>query len=318
MLSLKKVSKLGFGTWGLSGDAYGYISIKDSKNLLDYSFKKKINYYDTAPSYGLGRVEKILSKLLQKQRSNLFISTKVGLYKNKKKIALKKKDLFNFRKNFIKKQFLESLKRLRTSYVDILFLHSPNKQNCKNIKELSNYMSELKKRGLIRYSGISPKTPEDGLYFLKKAYFDFIQINFNLTDQRIFDNKLYQLCKEKKTKLIVRTPLNLGFLAKKYAICKIKKNIKADHRSRWDIKQLKLWNKSHEIFKKIINKKKIPMAVFAIQYCMSFKNIFAVIPGMMTKQQVKQNSIVLNLKPMKSKLLKQIRYIYKKNVFFVR
>lgn len=317
MLSLKKVSKLGFGTWGLSGDAYGHISVKESKNLINYSYKKGVNYYDTAPSYGYGKVEKILSEILKKKRPNLFISTKVGLYINKKSTALKKIDLFNFKKKFIEKQFLNSLKRLNTGYVDILFLHSPNKKNCKNIKELSNYMSKLKQRGLIRYSGISPKTPEDGLYFIKQAHFDFIQINFNLIDQRILDNKLYQLCNKKKIKIIVRTPLNLGFLAEKKKILEIKKNISNDNRSRWDINQLNLWNNSYDIFKDLIGKKKISVAIFAIQYCLSFKNIFAVIPGMMKKNQVSENSKVLQLKPLSNKSLKQIRLIYKKKTFFL-
>ena len=178
-------------------------------------------------------------------------------------------------------------------------------------------MSQLKQRGLIRYSGISPKTPEDGLYFLKQAYFDFIQINFNLIDQRIFDNKLYQLCNKKKIKIIARTPLNLGFLAKKKKILHIKKNTSNDHRSRWNTNQLNLWNKSYDIFKDLIGKKKISMAIFAIQYCLSFKNIFAVIPGMMKKNQVRENSRVLQLKPLSNKFLKQIRLIYKKNTFFL-
>ena len=69
MLSLKKVSKLGFGTWGLSGDAYGHISVKESKNLINYSYKKGVNYYDTAPSYGYGKVEKILSEILKKKKT---------------------------------------------------------------------------------------------------------------------------------------------------------------------------------------------------------------------------------------------------------
>ena len=44
---------------------------------------KKINFYDTAPSYGFGKVETILSKLLKNNRSKIFLSTKAGLYKKK-------------------------------------------------------------------------------------------------------------------------------------------------------------------------------------------------------------------------------------------
>ena len=315
MLNINKVSKIGFGTWGLSGDAYGSISKKKSELLINYGFKKKINFFDTAPSYGFGKVETILSKFLKNKKSKIFLSTKAGLYK-KKNTAFAQIDLFNFEPKFIEKQLDESLKRLKTNYVDVLFLHSPTKKNCKNILKLKNMMDKLKKKGKIRFSGISPKTPSDGIYFLKKTKFDFVQINFNLIDHRIFESGIYDMCKKKKIKIIARTPFNLGFLAKKHNLIKIKKNKKNDHRSRWDLKQLDLWNKSSDLFNKLnLNNS---MASLALRYCLSFKSVFAVIPGMMEIKQIDINFKKKNTKKLNNQILFKIKKIYKHNQFILR
>lgn len=315
MLNINKVSKIGFGTWGFSGDSYGFISKKKSEVLLNYGFKKKINFFDTAPSYGFGKVENILSKFIKNKRSKIFLSTKAGLYK-KKDTAFKQIDLFNFEPQFIEKQLDESLKRLKTNYVDVLFLHSPTKKNCKNILKLKIMMDKFKKDGKIRFSGISPKTPNDGIYFLKKAKFDFVQLNFNLIDHRIFKSGIYNMCKKKNIKIIARTPFNLGFLAKKHDLIKIKKNKKYDHRSRWDRKQLDLWNKSSDLFNKLnLNNS---MASFALRYCLSFKSIFAVIPGMMEIKEIDINSKKENTKKLSNQILLKINKIYKHNQFILR
>ncbi len=315
MLKINNVSKIGFGTWGLSGDAYGSISVKKSRYLLEHAFKKKINFYDTAPSYGYGKVEKILSSLIKKRRKNIFLSTKVGLHK-KKNTAFKQIDLFNFKPDFIKKQLDESLTRLKTSYVDILFLHSPTKKNCKNISQLKKLMDQLKKDGKIRYSGISPKSPKDGIYFLLKEKFDFVQLNFNLIDHRIFESGIYDLCKKKKIKIIARTPFNLGFLAKKYNLIKIKNNKKNDHRSQWNIQQLNIWNNSYDLFNNLI--KKNSMASFALRFCLSYKSVFAVIPGMMDIDQVNVNSKKINKRKLGNKILLKIKKIYAQNEFLLK
>ncbi len=315
MLKIKDVSKIGFGTWGLSGDAYGPISTKKSQKLLEHAFKKKVNFYDTAPSYGYGKVEKTLSFLLNKKRKKIFLSTKVGLYK-KKNTAYNQSDLFNFKPNFIKKQLEESLERLQTSYVDVLFLHSPTTKNCKNILQIKKLMDQLKKEGKIRFSGISPKTPKDGIYFLSKAKFDFVQINFNLIDHRIFDTGIYDLCRKKNIKIIARTPFNLGFLAKKHNLSKIKKDKKSDHRSRWNLKQLSIWNNSYDLFRGLA--KKNSMASFALRYCLSFQSVFAVIPGMMSTNQINVNSNKINTKKLENRILSKIKKIYRQNEFLLK
>ena len=84
---IKKISPIGFGTWGFSNDSYGKITKLKANELLLYSYKRGINFLDTAPSYGNGRAEKIIGVFLKNKkikRENVFIASKCGLYKKKK------------------------------------------------------------------------------------------------------------------------------------------------------------------------------------------------------------------------------------------
>ena len=84
---IKKISPIGFGTWGFSNNSYGRISKSKANKLLIHAYKKGINFIDTAPSYGSGRAEKIIGLFLKNKnikRENIFIASKCGLYKKKK------------------------------------------------------------------------------------------------------------------------------------------------------------------------------------------------------------------------------------------
>ena len=59
---------IGFGTWGLSGKDYGFISAKKFKNLILKSVNSGIKFFDTAPLYGNGKVEKILGEAIKENK----------------------------------------------------------------------------------------------------------------------------------------------------------------------------------------------------------------------------------------------------------
>jgi len=58
---------IGLGTWGLSGESYGKLSVKLAKKIILNCIKKKINFIDTATTYGNGRVESIIGNLVKKK-----------------------------------------------------------------------------------------------------------------------------------------------------------------------------------------------------------------------------------------------------------
>lgn len=56
------VSEIGFGTWGIGGNAYGLVDDDESKKALKVALESGINFYDTADLYGNGHSEELLEK----------------------------------------------------------------------------------------------------------------------------------------------------------------------------------------------------------------------------------------------------------------
>ena len=73
------VSEIGFGTWGLGGDAYGPVDDKEASEALRLAFEKGVNFFDTSDLYGAGKSEEILGKTFKKIRDQVIIATKGGM-----------------------------------------------------------------------------------------------------------------------------------------------------------------------------------------------------------------------------------------------
>ena len=85
---------------------------------------------------------------------------------------------------------------MNIKYIDLFFLHSP-RNNGFNYKRTFMKLNDLKKEGKIKFFGVSPSGPDDALFFIKHFKFDYLQINFNLIDQRIIDKRYYLYVKKK-------------------------------------------------------------------------------------------------------------------------
>jgi Predicted oxidoreductases (related to aryl-alcohol dehydrogenases) len=208
-LSRKKVSRLCLGTWSLGKNSknfssYGPIDEK-RENILNYAYKNKINFFDTANVYG--DAEKLLGKVFKKQRKDLFIATKVG--------CISFNEELNFSKKFISKQIKKTLENLETDYLDLVQLYGPPTK-IKEIKECIGFLKKLKKKKIVRNIGISLRNPNDYVYFRKFFKVDFIQCNLNILDQRILDKKIWKYIKRDNVIFMPRTVLNFGFFTENF------------------------------------------------------------------------------------------------------
>ena len=304
-------SVIGFGSWGLGGVAYGPISHKTSKKILDKSYERGLNFYDTSDLYGYGedgRSEKILGSVFEKKREKVILATKFGLLPHSGWFMPEKYSL-----SYLNSALEKSLTRLRTDYIDLIQLHSPSSKTLKNknkMTEIISFLKKKKKEGKIRYFGISLRSPEDAFTVLKNyKSFHSIQTNFNIIDQRIIENNLIEQCKKSKVGIIARTPLVYGYLTGKI---NKKKELKGkDHRKKWNKKQLKIWSTAPQIFDKLIKNKKMTMAQFCLLFCSSFNGITTTIPGMMNLNHVNENLKVGNFKKLNKKDKDEIFQLYK-------
>lgn len=302
-----KVSRIGFGTWGIGGNpenslSYGKTDDKESIRALEYALDNGINFFDTSPLYGFGHSEELLGTAFTSKRDKVVFATKVG-YKN-----------FNGQIDYSKKYIIESvedsLRRLKTSYIDIFQLHDvPVSETFMN-DELITTLNNLKKDGKIRCIGCSIKSPTEEIDF-EKVSLSSIQANFNIIDQRAIDTNLLKNCYENKISFIARTPLGFGFLTGKYN----KTNFdNTDHRNRFSKEQIDLWSKSINLFKK---DKELSNINIAIGFCLSFKEICTTIPGMISVKEVQENLKSLNINYFNNNILNEFYNIYKNNKFII-
>ncbi|CAI8503160.1 unnamed protein product [Pichia kudriavzevii] len=119
--------------------------------LLEKAFSLGINAIDTSPYYGpseelLGNTLRQMAEDGKVERNNYYICTKVG------RLHL---DDFDYTPSWVEKSVTRSLQRFHTSYLDVVFLHDIEFKTADDIIGALQMLMALKKRGLIRYVGIS-------------------------------------------------------------------------------------------------------------------------------------------------------------------
>lgn len=144
-----RVSKLCLGTWGIGGAGWDSYSDESRMDAIKAALECGINFIDTAPAYNAGKAECYVGETLNKlkKRREVVISTKCG---NK---FVDGKYLRCGSKESILKQCDESLKNLKTDYIDIYLVHwlDPDVE----LEETIDAVSTLKKEGKILHAGVS-------------------------------------------------------------------------------------------------------------------------------------------------------------------
>lgn len=306
-----QVSEIGFGTWGIGGvsegaTSYGPTDDKESLATLKRAFDLGITFYDTADVYGNGRSEMLLSRAFHKVREKVIIASKVGF--------LNYSAPQNFSPDHIRTALGKSLERLQTDYLDLYQLHGVRVETLENDDRIVGVLSDLKKEGKIRFYGISVKSPNDGIPAINKFGFSVIQINFNMMDQRAAANGLLNLAHEKDVGIIVRTPLNFGFLSGKVSHLNFHPS---DHRSTWSQEQLRRWADAPHLFSKLNEGKERTLSQLALRFCLAYDSVSTIIPGMMHPSEVDENVKTSDMKPLDESEILEINKIYKNSKFMV-
>ncbi|MEM7077983.1 MAG: aldo/keto reductase [Pseudomonadota bacterium] len=156
------VSLLGLGTVKLGRNIQvkypAEFTLPDDKaaaQLLAVARDLGVNLIDTAPAYGTS--ESRLGKLLTGQRQDWVIATKVGEEFDGTASH------FDFSPQHCVHSVERSLQRLDTDYLDLVLIHSDGEDE-KILHEAGTLdaLQDLKRRGLVRYSGISHKSAHGG------------------------------------------------------------------------------------------------------------------------------------------------------------
>jgi len=307
------VSEIGFGTWGIGGSAngsvaYGPTDDLESLHALQSAYEVGVNFFDTSDFYGFGHSERLIGKALKEVRQKVIIASKVGM--------LDAKGSQDFSPKHIQSALEASLQRLQTDYIDLYQLHSPPLELLEQNPEIVDTLHSLQTQGKVRAVGISVRSPDDGVRAVRDLGFKAIQVNFNLVDQRAFENGLFSLCTQFDAGLIIRTPLCFGFLTGKYS--ENDHYDPYDHRRKWSLQQVEKWAKAYRLFYPVVSQTQGQTdAQIALRYCLSYPAVSTAIPGMLTTQHVTENTAASEQGPLTAGELEKIAEIYQQNKFFV-
>lgn len=132
----------------------------DSPDLIKRALDKGINHLDTAHVYLRGNSERVIGEVLQKSgnRDKIYVATKMRFARDRKKNVFllrgTEREPGATEENLFK-QLETSLQRLRTDYIDILYVHSCYSPQMATYEPLMNALVKVKKQGKARFIGVS-------------------------------------------------------------------------------------------------------------------------------------------------------------------
>ncbi len=177
----KQVNRVGLGTFPFAG-VFNRIT-KDAATLIVKEFIDKGGYYvDSAPLYGFGEVEAWLGEALKGYpRESYNIATKCGYVDVEGKTFQTVRKSARFHEVIAECE--KSLKRLRLSYIDIYWVHSPDPIT--PFEETIHALLTLKKEGKIREIGVSNVTLGKLREYNKSGDVKYVQNRYSLLNRSI-------------------------------------------------------------------------------------------------------------------------------------
>ena len=193
---------MALGTWPLAGREK--TDIPGSIATIHAALDQGINLVDTAPVYGFGLAERILGVALEGKRKHAVIATKVGLEWSGGTVYR------NATRNRIMKEIDDSLRRLRTDYIDIYQVHWADP--LVPVEETAEVMRALYEQGRIRAIGVSNLSVAEIERFRRVAPIHVVQAPYNLFE-RTTEAQLLPYCHDEGIVTFGSSALCRGLLA---------------------------------------------------------------------------------------------------------
>lgn len=295
------LTQLGFGCAPL-GNLYRKIEEADAQATLTAAWDAGIRYFDTAPQYGLGRSEmRVGDALSEFNPGNVILSTKAGriledcapedVTPEAFVDVPQKRIVFDFTYDGIMRSYEDSIARLRTDRIDMLFLHDIDAgkrgqafedNNLRQLFTEGGYraLSELRDADRISAIGAGVNTWQICERLLGEAEFDGFLLagRYTLLEQEPLDTFL-PLCVKRDVGIILGGPYNSGILA-----------TGPIEGARFDYAPA-----SEEILQRVRRLTEIciahntPLIAAALQFPLTHPAVKSVIPGASSPDEVRQN-----------------------------
>jgi aryl-alcohol dehydrogenase-like predicted oxidoreductase len=283
------ISAIGFGAWGIGGDAWGTTDDQTSLATLHKAIDLGVNFIDTADVYGDGHSERLVAQVRKSRSEELIVATKAG-----RRLNPHVAEGYN-RENLT--AFVErSLRNLQTEALDLLQLHCPPSA-VYEMPEVFGILDELVQQGKVRFYGVSVERVDEAMRAISYPHVQSVQIIFNMFRLKPAEAFL-AAARERQVGILARVPLASGLLAGKLtATTPFASN---DHRN---------YNRHGEAFDQGETfsgveyetglqaveelRQLVPegatLAQFALRWILMFPEVTTAIPGAKTPAQAEQN-----------------------------
>ena len=322
---------LGTMTWGEQNTQ------EEAFEQMHYSLGNGVNFWDTAELYAVppkketyGFTEEIIGNWFEKtkKRGQVILASKVA--------GPSRNYLRNGENSFtgpnLESALENSLKRLKTDYIDLYQLHWPER-NVNNFGRLSytheennwnqfeDVLGELNKyidKGKIRYIGLSNETPWGVMNYLKVSKeknlprMMSIQNPYGLLN-RSYEIGLSEVSIREEIGCLAYSPLASGYLTGKYRNNKFPKGSRMERDfDFWTRYRKPNTEKAIELYYEISEKYELNMSQMSLKFCEIQDFMTSVIIGATTMEQLKTNveSVNINLSDEVIKEINNVQTIY--------
>jgi aryl-alcohol dehydrogenase-like predicted oxidoreductase len=280
------LSVLGLGTWAFGGPAWPYgwgpQSESDSIATIRRAIAHGINWIDTAPVYGLGYAEEVVSRALADlpPSERPLIATKCGLVWKGTRIRQK------LGAKSIRRELEDSLLRLRVEAIDLYQIHWPN--DAANV-EAWRTLVDLRAEGKVRHIGVSNFDARQLDRLRPISPVESLQPPYSLVRREV-EEEILPFCVDHGIGVIVYSPLESGLLGGKMTRERIEALPESDWRKRRgeEFREPKLTRNLAiaERLRRVAARMGVPPAALAVSWTLHHPAVTGTIVGARMPEQV--------------------------------
>ena len=274
-------SELGFGCMGLNHDRGPAKDRNEMMKVVQHAFDAGVTMFDTAEVYGPYTNEELVGEAIQTFRKEIQLATKGGFN------ITGNSNYPDSSKETLRNSLEGSLKRLRTDYIDLYYIHrvDPNIP----IEEVAQTMQEFKKEGKILHWGLSEASAET----IRRAHhvepLAAVQSEYSIW-WRELEKEVIPTLEELKIGLVAYSPLGRGFLTGKLTRDAIaSENDNRAELPRFTEEAFKANQVVLDLLQKIANEKEATIAQVSLAWLLAQKDWIVPIPGTTKLSRIDEN-----------------------------
>ncbi len=306
-----KLSVITFGAWAAGGWMWGKTDRKDAIDAIRASYDLGVTSIDTAPIYGQGESEEIVSEAIQGiPRDKVQILTKFGMRWDLAKgtLALKSKnnrgediDIYKYAgKESVIKECEDSLRRLKTDYIDLYQIHWHDVTT--PFDETYEAVARLIEQGKVRYAGVCNYTAEWLDEADKTLTLISNQVPYSMVNRKI-EEETVPYCIKKNKSIIAYSPMERGLLTGK--LTAHSKFAEGDHRAAhpsFSPENITRVNNFLEKLKPLAESKNASLSQLVLRWTVEQPGITIALAGARNALQSIQNANAANIKLSKEEI----------------